>query len=58
MTISSQAKAIVAGVGAGAASLATALTDNHLTAGEAALAVAAAAAAYGATWAVPNRDAE
>jgi hypothetical protein len=49
-------KAVVGGVAAGATSLATALQDGTVTAGEGITAVLAALAAAGVTWAVPNRE--
>ncbi|NJP75700.1 hypothetical protein HCJ99_34035 [Streptomyces sp. C1-2] len=48
-------KAVVGGVAAGAASLATALQDGTVTAAEGITAVLAALAAAGITWAVPNK---
>jgi hypothetical protein len=55
MKVSKYAKAIVAGVAAGAAALGTALADNQITTQEALTAVAAVLAALGLTWAVPNK---
>jgi hypothetical protein len=55
MQVSKYAKAIVAGVAAGAASLGTALADNQITTQEALTAVAAVLATLGLTWAVPNK---
>lgn len=50
------AKAFVAAAMAGLTALSTGLTDGHLTAHEAVVAVLAALGAYGATWFVPNAD--
>jgi hypothetical protein len=55
MKISRYAKAIVAAVAAGAASLATALGDGTVTATEGITAVLAVLAALGVTYRVPNR---
>lgn len=55
MSIAPYWKAVVAGVAAGAASLATALGDGTLTAQEVITAAVAALVAGGGTWAVPNR---
>ena len=56
MRISKYAKAIVAGVAAGSGTLATAVTDDVVTAAEGWAALIAVLAALGFTWAVPNRD--
>lgn len=51
------AKAIVAAIAAGAASLGTALTDDRITSGEWVIAALAVLAALGVTYAVPNKQA-
>jgi peptidoglycan/LPS O-acetylase OafA/YrhL len=53
--ISKYAKAGVAAVAAGAASLVTALDDSTVTTQEGLTAVVAVLGALGLTWAVPNR---
>ncbi|QES45280.1 hypothetical protein DEJ49_33625 [Streptomyces venezuelae] len=55
MKVSKYAKAVVAGLAAGAASLATAMADGSLSTQEGLTAVAAVLAAWGLTWAVPNK---
>ncbi|MEU6674746.1 hypothetical protein [Streptomyces sp. NPDC046925] len=55
MNVSKYAKAIVAGIAAGAASLATGLADGTLSTQDGLTAVAAVLAAWGLTWAVPNK---
>jgi membrane-associated PAP2 superfamily phosphatase len=57
MRISSYWKAIVAGIAAGAASVSTALQDNHITAEEGWTALIAVLFALGFTWAIPNKPA-
>lgn len=57
MKISKAWKAVVAAVVAGAGTLSTALTDDHITAAEGWAAGLAVLAALGFTWAVPNRPA-
>ncbi|ODA69503.1 hypothetical protein [Streptomyces sp. AVP053U2] len=57
MRISSIAKAIVAGVAAGSAAGVTAVQDNIVTPGEGVTIALAVLAAWGITWAVPNRQA-
>ncbi|MFD6025716.1 hypothetical protein [Streptomyces griseoluteus] len=56
MRISSIAKAIVAGLAAGAAATGTAVQDGMLDTGEGVTIVLAVLAALGITWAVPNRS--
>jgi hypothetical protein len=53
--ISSIAKSIVAGLAAGASVAATAVQDGALTTGEGVTIALAILAAWGITWAVPNR---
>lgn len=55
MRISSIAKAIVSGLAAGAAAAVTALQDGVLDTGEGVTIALAVLAAWGITWAVPNR---
>lgn len=55
--ISSIAKSIVAGLAAGASVAATAVQDGALTTGEGVTIALAVLAAWGITWAVPNRPA-
>ncbi|MFG3048151.1 hypothetical protein ACGFZR_24865 [Streptomyces sp. NPDC048241] len=55
MRISSTAKATVSGLAAGAAAAVTALQDGALDTGDGVTIVLAILAAYGITWAVPNR---
>ncbi len=55
MKVSKYWKAVVAGVVAGAGSLSTALADDQITAAEGWAAGLAVLAAYGFTWAVPNK---
>jgi hypothetical protein len=55
MKISSIAKSIVAGLAAGASVAATAVQDGALTTGEGVTIALAVLAAWGITWAVPNR---
>ncbi|CAL9302690.1 MULTISPECIES: hypothetical protein [Streptomyces] len=55
MKISSTAKAIVGGLSAGAAAVATAVQDQVLTTGEGVTIVLAVLGAWGITYAVPNR---
>lgn len=57
MKISSIAKSIVAGLAAGASVAATAVQDGALTTGEGVTIALAVLAAWGITWAVPNRPA-
>ncbi|MFI7394004.1 hypothetical protein [Streptomyces tendae] len=57
LSISSTAKAITAGVAAGATAAATAVQDGQLTTGEGVTIVLAILGAWGITWAVPNRPA-
>jgi hypothetical protein len=54
MKISRYAKAVVAGVAAGSASLVTALDDGMVTTQEGITAGLAVLAALGFTWAIPN----
>ncbi|MFF4547243.1 hypothetical protein ACFY1J_23955 [Streptomyces sp. NPDC001406] len=56
MKISRFLKAVVAGLAAGAASLATAMNDGTVTGSEGVTAVLAVLGASGLTWAVPNRQ--
>jgi hypothetical protein len=56
MKISSIAKSIVAGLAAGASVAATAVQDGALTTGEGVTIALAVLAAWGITWAVPNRQ--
>lgn len=56
MNVSKYAKAVVAGIAAGSASLGVALADNQITTQEWLTAVAAVLATYGLTWAVPNKQ--
>ncbi|MCX4676684.1 hypothetical protein OG413_15475 [Streptomyces sp. NBC_01433] len=56
MKISSAAKAVVAGLAAGATAAATAVQDGAFTTGEAVTAVLAVLSALGITYAVPNRQ--
>ncbi|MFJ2438469.1 hypothetical protein ACIOWM_35200 [Streptomyces anulatus] len=53
--ISNAAKAVVAALAAGAATVATAVQDGTFTAGEGVTAVLAVLGALGITYAVPNR---
>lgn len=55
MKISSAAKALVAGVAAGATAAVTAVQDQVLTTGEGVTIVLAVLGAWGITYAVPNR---
>lgn len=55
--ISSAAKAVVAGIAAGAAAVGTAVQDGTFTTGEAVTAALAVLSALGVTYAVPNRPA-
>lgn len=55
MKVSRYWKAIVSGMAAGTASLATALNDGTVTAGEGVTVALAVLGALGVTWAVPNR---
>ena len=55
MKISSIAKAIVAGLAAGAAAAVTAVQDSTLSTGEGVTIVLAVLGAWGITYAVPNR---
>lgn len=55
MKIASSWKAVVAAVAAGAASLSTALQDNHISPEEGWTAGIAVLVAAGCTWAVPNK---
>ena len=57
MKISSIAKAVVSGLAAGAAAGVTAVQDNMVTPGEGVTIALAVLAAWGITWAVPNRPA-
>lgn len=57
MKISSVAKAVVSGIAAGSAALATAAQDSVLTTGEGVTIALAVLAAWGITWKVPNRTA-
>jgi type III secretory pathway component EscS len=50
------AKSLVAGLAAGAAAAVTALQDNALSTGEGVTIALAVLAAWGITWAVPNRQ--
>lgn len=56
MQISSAAKAVVAGVAAGATAAATAVQDGTFTTGEVVTTVLAVLGALGITYAVPNRE--
>ncbi|WP_405413949.1 hypothetical protein [Streptomyces rubiginosohelvolus] len=58
MKISSFAKAVVAGLAAGATAAATAVQDGVFTTGETVTTVLAVLGALGITYAVPNRPAE
>jgi hypothetical protein len=55
MRISSIAKSLVAGLAAGASVAVTGVQDGTLTTGEGVTIVLAVLAAWGITWAVPNR---
>lgn len=55
MRISRIAKAIVAGVAAGAAAAVTAAQDGVVTTGEGVTIALAVLGAWGITWAVPNK---
>jgi hypothetical protein len=55
MRISSIAKAIVSGLAAGAAAGVTAVQDDVVTTGEGITIALAVLAAWGITWAVPNK---
>ncbi|MBL1107342.1 hypothetical protein JK361_22510 [Streptomyces sp. 5-8] len=55
MRISSIAKAIVAGLSAGAATAVAAVQDNVVTTGEGVTIALAVLGAWGITYAVPNR---
>ncbi|WP_075662191.1 hypothetical protein [Streptomyces acidiscabies] len=55
MKISSIAKSIVGGLAAGSAAAATAVQDGVLDTGEGVTIVLAVLAAWGITWAVPNK---
>jgi hypothetical protein len=55
MKIAPIAKSLVAGLAAGAAAAVTALQDNVITTGEGVTMALAVLAAWGITWAVPNR---
>jgi hypothetical protein len=57
MKVSKYAKAIMAAVAAGAGAVATALTDDVITAAEWWSVGGAVAAALGLTWMVPNQGA-
>lgn len=57
MKISSIAKSIVSGAAAGSAAAVTAVQDGVLDTGEGVTIVLAVLAAWGITWAVPNRQA-
>ena len=50
------AKAVMAGVVAGAGAIATGYADETLSTGEIWMAVSAGLTAAGATWVIPNRD--
>lgn len=56
MRISSIAKSIVGGLAAGATAAVTAVQDNVYTTGEVVTTVLAVLAAWGITYAVPNRQ--
>ncbi|WP_112469407.1 hypothetical protein [Streptomyces triticisoli] len=56
MRISSIAKAIVAGIAAGATAAVTAVQDGVLDTGDGVTIVLAILGAWGITWAVPNRQ--
>jgi hypothetical protein len=56
MKISSIAKSLVAGLAAGASVAVTAMQDGTLTTGEGVTIALAILAAWGITWAVPNRQ--
>lgn len=56
MKISSTAKALVAGVAAGATAAVTAVQDQVLTTGEGVTIVLAVLGAWGIVYAVPNRQ--
>lgn len=58
MKISAMAKAIVAGLAAGATAAVTAVQDQVVTSGETVTIVLAVLGALGITYAVPNRPAE
>ncbi|MFJ2209317.1 hypothetical protein [Streptomyces microflavus] len=58
MRISSAAKAIVAGLAAGATAAATAVQDGTFTSGETVTTVLAILGALGITYAVPNRPSD
>lgn len=55
LKLSSMAKAIVAGLAAGAASLAAATADGSLSTPDLITVVLAVLGALGVTWAVPNK---
>lgn len=55
MKVSRYWKAVASGLAAGSASLATALNDGTVTAGEGVTIALAVLGALGVTWAVPNR---
>ncbi|MFJ8760858.1 hypothetical protein [Streptomyces cyaneofuscatus] len=56
--VSSAAKAVVAGLAAGAAAVGTAVQDGNFTTGESVTAALAVLSALGITYAVPNRPGE
>ncbi|MFC8704729.1 hypothetical protein ACFUIV_21380 [Streptomyces anulatus] len=58
MKISSAAKAVVAGLAAGATAAVTAVQDQVLTTGEGVTIALAVLGAWGITYAVPNRPSE
>ncbi|MFB7285425.1 hypothetical protein [Actinacidiphila glaucinigra] len=55
MRIASIAKSVVSGLAAGSAAAVTAIQDNVLDSGDGVTIVLAVLAAWGITWAVPNR---
>ncbi|MFB7288965.1 hypothetical protein [Actinacidiphila glaucinigra] len=55
MRIASAAKSIVAGIAAGATAAVTAIQDGVFDTGDGVTVVLAMLAAWGVTWAVPNR---
>lgn len=58
MKVSKYAKAVVAALAAGTASLSTAMSDDMVTSGEGITAVLAVLGALGITYWVPNREPE